>query len=475
MELEILEKFTSSMKYRDYDTAIFLASYISEIHPKYKILLPIALYTNQEYPRALFHLKEISTYTGRFYQALCLKAMKDYKNALLAIRQVLEKKVSRDVYIGDIIQQWFFVDSEADEYYLAIEGDLLSHMRDREAAINSYSNSYHKSPTYRSAKNLLLENAIPAVNHQYLWRANGIIIEYIKDLAIFTQTRDMSLIKKYSKMVPGIGSYFISDVARVYFNLGLNEESKKWFEVIRNKDPFFLDNIDFYSTVLWHQKDVADLGTLCRSLVKYYPSSPITWKALGNFYSHKNDYQRSLMCFKRSLSIEENSYTYTLLGYESISRNEFDSALEYFNTSINMHLNNYRAVFGCAQVYLKIEKLDNAEYFIDRALEMNPLNLPIKVHAMKFYIKKGILEGACRILNAAFDFGTISPNEIADKVVERKGKFSEVEEFLLLEFIDVLLQGDSASSALNVLQCIAYRGESYHRKKEMITAKLDAK
>ncbi|KAM0671768.1 hypothetical protein CWI42_121040 [Ordospora colligata] len=463
-------RIQKSIRYRDYETGIFASACMLKHGDEFKILIGMLLYMNGEYSRALFHLQCMNTYTSKYYECLCYKKQKEYKKAIGCIEEIFEKKVVDDPEASEWIRE-MFIDAEDAEYLHSLLGDLYTFCGNREEAIEKYQMSLSKGYVFSSFENLLEENKA----HLCVMKMNGkstdledIIEEYLHDSI---DRRDGVLnkhMKKYLDKVPGVGSYFISNAARMYFNLGMNEKSKMCFELVRRKDPMFVKNMDYYSTILWHSKDAVELGSLCKGLIKHMPGSANTWKALGNFYSHEGDYQRSVVCFKRSLCIEEDAYAYTLLGYESIQRNEYDNAMKYFNMSLRMHEGNYRAMFGSGLVYMKTEKLDNAEYFLRKAVETNPGNLQIKVHVMKFYTKRGRVDESMNVFADAFGMSDTDVHEIVRWVVGKKGRFREVEEFLVLELVEVLVLKSQAKLAMDVLECVEYRGESYSKKKEMV-------
>lgn len=473
MGSRLIEKICKSIKYRDYETAVFLSSSLCSYGTGYRVLLPIVLYMNGEYSRALFHLHKLNTYTSKYYECLCYRKRKDYRKAIKSLEQVTEGRVDQDGEVDRRVQE-MLVDPDDTEFFDALLGDLHTLCGNREEAMGFYISSFNKSPLFSATENLLLENRLPArMDKENVEVRMGEEKEYIADSMEFAENTSQSLVKKYLERVPGIGSYFISNAARRYFNLGLNDKSKYCFDLFRKKDPMFPHNIDYYSTVLWHYKDITELGVLCKNLIKHVPESANTWKALGNFYSHQGDYQRSILCLRRSLHICEDSYTYALLGYESIQRNEYDTALRYFNLSLKMLSDNYRAMFGCGLVYMKTEKLENAEFFLRRAVETNPSNLQIKVHAMKFYTKRGLTDQSIKLFSDAFCLKCVDVHKLVEYVVSRKGGFSEVEEFLLLEFVEILVLQNLARLATDVLNCIEYRGDSYCKKKELLMDKLE--
>jgi anaphase-promoting complex subunit 3 len=476
MDPKLAGRIHKSIKYRDIETALFLLSSVPLNESKYRIILPILLYSNGEYSRALFHLHGLNTCTSRYYEALCHKKRKDYKRAIRSMEFVIGKTAQKDPAIDQRLQD-LLVDPEDTEYFNSLMGDLYTLSGCRSEAIKYYLASYSKSSLFSPVENLLLENKLPPEadkeNLDQGEKRASPIRKYILDSVGFMEKPSRTLIKEYLEHVPGIGSYFVSNAARHYFKLGLNEESKCCFDMVRNKDPMFLHNIDYYSTTLWHYKDVTELGALCKNLIKSAPESAITWKALGNYYSHQNDYQRSVLCYKRSLVIAEDAYTYTLLGFESIQRNEYDTALKYFNFSLKMLSDNYRAMFGCGLVHMKTEKFENAEFFLRKAMEINPSNLQIKVIAMRFYTKRNSTDQSVRIFSEAFRIEHTDVHKLVEHIKTRGTKFSEAEEFLLMELVEILVLQNLTKLAYDLLDCVEYRGDSYCKKKDLLSEKME--
>nr|3KAE_A Chain A, Possible protein of nuclear scaffold [Encephalitozoon cuniculi]3KAE_B Chain B, Possible protein of nuclear scaffold [Encephalitozoon cuniculi]3KAE_C Chain C, Possible protein of nuclear scaffold [Encephalitozoon cuniculi]3KAE_D Chain D, Possible protein of nuclear scaffold [Encephalitozoon cuniculi] len=242
MDSKLIGKICKSIRYRDYETAIFLAACLLPCKPEYRMLMSIVLYLNGEYTRALFHLHKLNTCTSKYYESLCYKKKKDYKKAIKSLESILEGKVERDPDVDARIQE-MFVDPGDEEFFESLLGDLCTLSGYREEGIGHYVRSFGKSFLFSPVENLLLENKVPQKRDKENVRQTGrrgIEEEYVSDSIEFHESLSPSLVKKYMEHVPGIGSYFISNAARRYFNLGMNDKSKACFELVRRKDPMFL-------------------------------------------------------------------------------------------------------------------------------------------------------------------------------------------------------------------------------------------
>ncbi|KAF9763321.1 Protein bimA [Nosema granulosis] len=464
MNQKLLNNLSKSLKYYNYENAKFVASILYSNDQKYTILLPIVLYLDGEYARAIFFLSEMDTYTSNFYLALCYIKIKEFKKAIANLKKIINEKCKEDELLEAPCDS-LFIDKKDKSFFNDILGDLYVQVMERDDSIKAYTESYIQEPLYSSIENLLSENLIPIFDEN---KTASPVMEYVNDMLNYYNNQNDSVLIKYIDSVPGIGSYVLSNVGRKLFDLGMIKESKKCFYLLVSKDPKFLLNMDYFSTVLWHSANITDLGILCKNLIANAPESPITWKALGNFYNHKNDYQRSVLCFKRSLYIKSEHYTNTLLGYESIQKNEYDTALSYFRRSCFMLKDNYKALFGCALVFDKMEKKELAEAHYNAALQKNPRNKHIKVLAMKFYIRKGDMDTAIRIYADGMEFNTTEVEKLKESTLDGKRKFNELEEFLILEFAEILLKLNLVEYSKKVLNIVESRGDTYYKKKEMI-------
>lgn len=467
METSIISQFLKSFKYKNYENMSFLASYLYNNTTKYKILLPISLYHLGEYSRSLFFLTQMNTPTSLYYEFLCYKKLKEFKKALSSLKTLLYKSVEPDLLDLEI----FRVDLNDKEHLFIEMGLLHTQLYEREAANKYFLESFSIFPLYTAVENIVNEEInvnVKSSTHYDTIIKVMLILQKARPFSVKNSVSNyQGTVDKFIKLIPGIGSYILAFLAKQIFDLGYIEESKKIFYIIRSKDPKFIIYMDYLSTALWHSPDITELGILCKNLIIDSPNHPNTWKALGNFYNHKNDYARSMLSLKRSRYILNDYTTLNLLGFESIHRNEYLEALDYFKKSLLMLKNNYKSNYGCALVYEKLDKKDSAEYFYKKCF----CNNQMKVMGMKFYIKNNNIDSAIKIYKNAFEFNTSDINKIIKLTIDNKEKFDRVEEFLVLEFVEILIHLNLLDHALNVLNIVEYRGDTYYKKREMVFEK----
>ncbi|KAF7683342.1 Anaphase-promoting complex subunit 3 [Astathelohania contejeani] len=460
--IQLENKIIACIKYKNFASAIFLAT----TYKKNPLLLPILLYENREYSRALFHLRDFHCRTANFYKALCYKAKGEYEKAITHLLRRGEPTRPFNNLL-DI----FLIGEDGIENYYELLGELYTQAEDRTKALEYFKKSVNEYILLTASRELIMEEITTGL-------IKNTSNEYFRDRILFNSSLDKNISKKYIKYVPGIGSYFLMDSAKELFERGRIDESKNMFEFVRAKDIHFLDGLDVYSTLLWHSKDISRLGVLCNHLVDNHPYHHITWTALGNYFSHRSNHSRAVLCFQRSKLIRRDHYILSLLGHEFMMRNEFKSAIKHFLCSIKMYTRNYNASFGCGIAYSKTNRPENAEFFFKRSLEFNPTNPLLRLLYIQFLIRAGRHDHALDWIAGCFgvDRGA-SIDEMVRKIKVRvlSNARNETEDLILLELVEILIFFNLLALAMEIMEIIKSKGKSYDQKNMLIKDKISNK
>lgn len=169
--------------------------------------------------------------------------------------------------------------------------------------------------------------------------------------------------------------WVLSQLGRANFEQANYTEAAKYFSRVQKLAPSRLEDMEIYSTVLWHLKSDVELAYLAHQLLEADRLSPQAWCAIGNSFSHQRDHDQALKCFKRATMIDpEFAYAFTLQGHEYVANEEYDKALEAYRDGINADNRHYNAWYGLGTVYDKMGKLDFAEQHFRNAASINPTN-----------------------------------------------------------------------------------------------------
>lgn len=169
--------------------------------------------------------------------------------------------------------------------------------------------------------------------------------------------------------------WVLAQLGRAYFEQAMYAEAAKYFSRVQNLAPSRLEDMEIYSTVLWHLKSDVELAYLAHQLLEADRLSPQAWCAIGNSFSHQRDHDQALKCFKRATMLDpEFAYAFTLQGHEYVANEEYDKALDAYRHGINADNRHYNAWYGLGTVYDKMGKLDFAEQHFRNAATINPTN-----------------------------------------------------------------------------------------------------
>ncbi|KAH0841677.1 hypothetical protein AYO21_01090 [Fonsecaea monophora] len=169
--------------------------------------------------------------------------------------------------------------------------------------------------------------------------------------------------------------FILSQIAKAYYEQASYAEAEKFFIRVRQLAPTRLEDMEVYSTVLWHLKSDIELAYLAHELIEIDRLSPQAWCAIGNSFSLQREHEQALKCFKRSTQLDPQfAYGFTLQGHEYIANEEFEKALEAYRAAIAADGRHYNAWYGLGKVYEKMGKWNIAEQHYRTAAKINPTN-----------------------------------------------------------------------------------------------------
>lgn len=521
-----IEKAIKCYKYRDLETAIFIISKIIDSCPEYRLLYGILLYENREYNRAIYHLNGLVTTTAVFYKALCYKHIKKYQEAIACIVMLRNASTLKDIDADNWTQQ-FVLDVTDTEFLYQLLGEIYVLLGQTIESIKWFTHSMFKNPLILAANYLLEEMIKVTVNKAHIndsvttyyfeiLKAREKIEEQEKDFRsnlenksnnnildsnseysdtlynsisdsnntfnnkiqtsaslknMFDGLPEENYICKASK-IPYHGSYYLVQIANLLARYNQDKKSIAIFECLRTKDPTFMGEMDSYSTLLWKNKKENLLGLLAKDCIEIAPQHHNTWIAIGNYHSLKGKSNESLLCFRRSLAIRENTHAYTLLGFEYNARYQFVDAQECFKAAIAMSPSNDRALFGLGISNSETFNNDLALLYFSKALEIHPFSMPMNTYLIRFYVKNRelgkALEKICKAIFEPRKINCTNCNDMAACVVKNAGKFHEMEELMLCELAEIWYISGYSDLAAKILKFIACRTSTYFAKKALI-------
>ncbi|KAI1003802.1 hypothetical protein K3495_g4410 [Podosphaera aphanis] len=169
--------------------------------------------------------------------------------------------------------------------------------------------------------------------------------------------------------------WIMAQVGRAYYEQAAYSEAEKLYRRIRQAAPMRLEDMEIYSTILWHLKRETDLAFLAHELIDASWQSPQAWCALGNSWSLARDHEQALRCFKRATQLNPKfAYAFTLQGHEHVANEEYDKALVSYRLGMAADKRHYNAWYGVGRVYEKLGNYEKAFVHFSAASSINPTN-----------------------------------------------------------------------------------------------------
>ncbi|KAI9831605.1 MAG: anaphase-promoting complex subunit cdc27 [Phylliscum demangeonii] len=170
-------------------------------------------------------------------------------------------------------------------------------------------------------------------------------------------------------------AWVLGQLGRAYYEQTAYAQAGRYFKKLRALAPSRLEDMEIYSTVLWHLKNEIELSFLAHELMDLDRLSPQAWCALGNSFALQRDHDLALRSFYRAVQIDPYFvYAWTLQGHEHMANEEYDRAKRAYQASIAVDRRHYNAWYGLGNVYEKHGALDLAEKHFRIAIRINPTN-----------------------------------------------------------------------------------------------------
>ena len=183
--------------------------------------------------------------------------------------------------------------------------------------------------------------------------------------------QDFNAISPAQKETPWV----LAQMGRALFEQAQYAEAEKYFARIRTIAPAAVEDMDTYSTTLWHCKNEIDLAFLAHELISINRLAPEAWVAVGNSFSLHRDHDQALKCFKRATQLNPSyAYAFALQGHEHVSNEEYDKALLAYRNGVAADHRHYNSWYGLGKVYEKQGKYEMAEQHYRTAASINPTN-----------------------------------------------------------------------------------------------------
>ena len=169
--------------------------------------------------------------------------------------------------------------------------------------------------------------------------------------------------------------WVLAQIGRAQYEQAAYTDAERTFSRLKSMVPSRVEDMEVYSTTLWHLKEEVGLAFLAHEINDLDRNSPQAWCAVGNSFSLQRDHDQALKCFKRATQLDPKfAYAYTLQGHEYINNEEYEKAMQSFRAAISTDNRHYNAWYGLGRVFEKQGKYAFAEQHYRTAASINPTN-----------------------------------------------------------------------------------------------------
>jgi anaphase-promoting complex subunit 3 len=186
-------------------------------------------------------------------------------------------------------------------------------------------------------------------------------------------------------------TWVLSKMGRAQYEMMSYKEAKSTFQLLRRLSSSWLEDLEVYSTVLWHLKDDVELSFLGHELISDHYHSPQTWCAMGNSFSVQRCHQEAIKCFRRAGQLQPQlAYSYSLLGHEHFEAEEYAEATTSFRKALQVDPRHYSAWVGLGRAQERLGQGEKALKYYRSGEKVNPKNA-----ALLTYIARVSPQCAC--------------------------------------------------------------------------------
>lgn len=271
------------------------------------------------------------------------------------------------------------------------------------------------APAAKTASTVQRQASAPAVDYQAEQEALGALLKNFRQLAIGTYAA------MHYDLAPAIQTFdslpssqretpwVLAQLGRLHYEAADYRAAEGCFIRLLKIQPSRVEDMEVYSTILWHLKKDSTLAFLCHNLRDQSFDAPQTWVAIGNSFSLAREHDQAISAFKRATQIDENfAYAWTLMGHEYIANEEYDAALASFRKSVSADKRHYGGWYGLGRTLERQGKLEEAERHYRIAAKINPSNATLMVCIGVIYEKLHKKDNALACFSRALELAPMS-------------------------------------------------------------------
>ncbi|XP_055348437.1 cell division cycle protein 23 homolog isoform X2 [Paramacrobiotus metropolitanus] len=162
----------------------------------------------------------------------------------------------------------------------------------------------------------------------------------------------------------------LAQLARVAYNRKDTLDTVKLMDKLRHLYPARLDDMDFYSNVLYVRGDKTRLARLARDLHEIDRLAPETNVAVGNYLGLRDQHDRAVEHLTLAIrAVPDLAQAWLFLGHEYLELKNQPRAVACLQRAVQVDPRDYRAWFGLGKVHESDKKYSLAILYFQRSAD----------------------------------------------------------------------------------------------------------
>jgi len=198
-------------------------------------------------------------------------------------------------------------------------------------------------------------------------------------------------------------------VGNLYLKLGEHSKALSYYKKLLGQQQWLAKDLrahlNFNTALAYYSCNNVKLAEVhFRATLRIDPSFPKINESLGELLLQRGAYVETIQCLKQAIAVEPYSWiAHYLLGTAYAKIYDWRKAHDEFVTAIDMDPNEPKAWHMCGEVLLSLQRLDEAERYLRKALELNPLMTDAVADFGFLFLKRGDLQRAREYFERALE------------------------------------------------------------------------
>lgn len=210
-------------------------------------------------------------------------------------------------------------------------------------------------------------------------------------------------------------SFLKAQSALIHYNCMDYTAASNLFEEIIKSDPYRLNDLDIYSNILYVMELQPKLSYLTQFVNQVDRKRPETCCIIANYYSMRQEHEKSIMYFRKALTLDRNcTNAWTLMGHEFVELKNSHAAIECYRRAVDINPKDFKAWYGLGQAYEVLDMYLYSLYYFQKVCALKPLDKRMWQALADCYLMVGNKDSSLKCYNRALQ---LSNNPAQDSVV----------------------------------------------------------